>query len=124
MIKQKIAERRQWVRAKRVLSIQYRLLKSKFKNTDKEWHLAMTEDMSIGGLAFLTDSPYHVGDTLEIKVVMSGVLDIFIGTAQIVAIQSNKNSAYHIFGIKYLKASTKKKAGKPRTRVRRAASRI
>ena len=55
MVKQMTDERRFWVRAKRVLSIQYRLIKSRRKEIDRAWHLSTTQDMSYGGLSFYTD---------------------------------------------------------------------
>ena len=121
MVKQNIDERRRWVRAKRVLSIQYRLTKSKSKKFDTKWDLSMTEDMGLGGLAFHAHQEYHVGDILEMKVVMSGVLDLFSGYAEVVRIQKNKNTSFSKLGVKYME-KTKKKERK--VSKKRSASRI
>ncbi|VAX38229.1 hypothetical protein MNBD_UNCLBAC01-2017 [hydrothermal vent metagenome] len=101
-----IDERRKWLRAKRVLSIQFRVIKTKRKNVDTAWKLSMTENMSVGGLAFYTEyGEYAIGDVLEMKVVMSGVLDIFTGEAKIVRKEFKKNAAHILLGVRY---STKK----------------
>ena len=55
MVKQAIDERRIWVRAKRVLSIEYRLVKTRRKNAGQIWYLSTTNDMSYGGLSFYSE---------------------------------------------------------------------
>jgi len=121
MVKQNIEERRRWIRARRVLSIQHRLYKSKGRKSDTKWQLSMTEDMSLGGLAFQVDQDYHIGDVLEMKVVMSGVLDIFTGYAEVVRVQRNKNAAAASLGVKYLEGGKKVLR---KSKGRRSASRI
>lgn len=102
MVKQSQKERRNSVRAKRILSIQYRLCKARRKNADEPWCLSMTEDMSVGGLSFYTDKEFAVDDTLEMHVVMSGVLDIFNGLGKVVRVERKKTGVYFLIGIKFL----------------------
>jgi c-di-GMP-binding flagellar brake protein YcgR len=109
-------ERRGFVRAKRVLSIQYRLAKSKRKNTDSKWHLSMTQDMSLGGLAFYTDMDLRADDVIELHVVMSGVLDIFNGYAKVLRVEKKKTGAYALIAVKFVD-----KISKPKT-TRKAVS--
>lgn len=90
-VKKKIGiERRQSVRAKRVLSIQYRPLKTKTKDIASEnWSLSTTNDMSLDGLTFYSDIPLREGDQIEVHVVMSGILDIFTGKAKVIRIEES-----------------------------------
>ncbi len=120
MIKSKIMERRRWVRAKRVLSVQHKLHRSKTRPPERAWQIALTEDMSYGGLAFETDAVYTVGDILDLKVVMSGVLDIYEGQAEVVRLQQMKNETFFLYGVKYLPERTKAS----QTSTRRDARRI
>jgi len=112
MVKADPKERRSWVRAKRVLSIQYRLSQSKRKSVSKEWNLSTTQDMSLGGLTFYTDAEYKAGDVLEIHVVMSGILDIFKGFGKVVRAQKKKSGGYFTVAIKFLENKTKVREAK------------
>ncbi|MCA9406846.1 MAG: PilZ domain-containing protein [Candidatus Omnitrophica bacterium] len=112
MVKKKIEERRHTERAKHVLSIQYRLNTSKRKSTDKSWHLSTTQDMSAGGLSFLTDQDFITGDILDVKVVMSGVLDIYKGKGEIVRVMKKRTGANSLIGIQYLMDNGQKRAAK------------
>ena len=102
MVKQIIDERRHSVRAKRILSIEFRLAKSLRKHVNTEWHLSTTQDMSLDGLAFYTDIEYKEGDTLELHVVMSGILDIFNGYGKIVRIEKKRSGTYYLVAVKFL----------------------
>ena len=102
MVKQTVDERRHSVRAKRVLSIEYRLNKNSRKHADTEWHLSTTQDMSLGGLAFYTDIEYKEGDILELHVVMSGILDIFNGYGKIVRIDKKQSGTYFLVAVKFI----------------------
>lgn len=109
MVKAAIQERRNFIRAKRVMSIQYRLLKSKIKTpTTKTWHLSATHDMSLGGVGFYSDVEYRVGDIIELQVIMSGLLHIYDGSAEVVRVEK-KGSVYFV-GVRILSKSTTKKA--------------
>lgn len=113
MVKSNIKERRRWVRAKRVLSITFKLKKSARAKANKDAFLSTTEDMSVGGLSFYTDCEYQIGDILDMKVVMSGVLDIFGGFAEVVRVEKKKTGAHYLIGVKYLaKSSTSNKTSR------------
>ena len=94
-------DRRDWVRAKRILSIQYRLVKSKLKKFDDSWSLSMTEDMSVGGLSFYTEREFRIDDVLDLHVVMSGILDIYNGLGTVVRVTKKKTGAHFLIGIKF-----------------------
>ncbi len=102
MIQKKIKseDRRVWLRAKRVLSVQVRLVKSQRKNFDRSWHLTTTYDMSLGGIAFYSDREYRAGETLEVHVLMSGLLDIFKGLVQVVRVERKKGAAHYLVAVK------------------------
>ena len=108
MVKPTLDERRQGIRAKRILSIQYRLARTKTQNKDQNWYLSTTQDMSVSGLAFLAERQFSEGDILELKVVMSGVLDIYNGFAKIVRISRNPGAAYYFVGVKFITSRTRR----------------
>jgi len=126
MVKKLTTERRKHLRAKRVLSIQYRINKSKTKKPDKAWSLSTTEDMSLGGLSFYTDRELRVGDILETKVVMSGILDIFSGYAKVVRVERKREAAHFLIGVKFVNKTSKFRSAKqhsPRTKKRSSKKR-
>ncbi|MBF0522364.1 MAG: PilZ domain-containing protein [Candidatus Omnitrophica bacterium] len=110
MVKQANAERRRWLRAKRVLSVQHRLAKPQNDASNNPWHLSTTYDMSLGGLAFYSDVEYRIGDVLEVHVVMSGLLDIFKGNGKIVRIERKKTGVYFLIALKFLENSKTRRA--------------
>ena len=112
MVRQSVVDRRQGIRAKRILSIQYRLTKSRFKISDKKWHLSTTQDMSISGLSFLSDTSYAPRDILEIKVVMSGILEIYAGLVKVVRVERKKSAAFYLIGVKFVSSKTKNRRAK------------
>lgn len=113
MVKQKTGiERRQYLRAKRVLSVEFRLAKSSRKNADKSVHISTTEDMSIGGISFYSEVPYLENDILDIRVVMSGVLDIFHGPAKVVRSLERKSGTLFLVAVKFIRPATKKRSAK------------
>lgn len=108
-------ERRESIRAKRIVSVQHRLYKHKGKKVVSPWQVSMTEDMSFTGLLFVSAVAYEVNDIVEVKVVMSGLLDIFKGYAQVVRQIKRKGDFYHI-AVKYVDFK------KPKTKSRSAKS--
>ncbi len=72
-------ERRDSIRAKRIITVRHRLVERNAKKTESMWQLSTTENMSLSGLLFVSALAYHMGDVIELQVVMSGVLDIFNG---------------------------------------------
>ncbi len=90
-------ERRRYPRIERILSIQYRLKKSKQKNADKTtWYNSNTHDMSVEGVSFVAPRPFFPGDILELQVVMSGVLNVVSAEGKIVRIEDKKRGKYLI----------------------------
>jgi len=115
MTKQTTEERRFWVRAKRVLSIQYRLVKSRRKSADKAWHLSTTQDMSYGGLSFYTDQEFKKEEVLELHVVMSGILDIFNGLGKVVRVERKATGSYFLTAVKFVEQKRQAKSYKKPT---------
>ena len=112
MVKAFMEERRHWVRAKRVLSIEFRLIKRKGKDISGPWFLSTTEDMSIKGIAFFTNQEYRPGDILEIRVTMSGILDILKGHARVTRVEHKKMGAFFLIAVKVLDKDSKEKQEK------------
>ena len=94
-------ERRDSVRAKRIITVRHRLVKHNNRKVDSMWQLATTENMSLSGLLFISALAYHTGDIVELQVVMSGVLDIFNGFGKVMRASRNKGGYYHV-GVKYV----------------------
>ena len=86
-------ERRRHIRARRDMTIEHRLYKRNGKIFETNWQISKTKNMSLSGILFSSEFPYLVGDTLEVRVVVSGVLDIFNGFAKVVRIEK-KNSKF------------------------------
>ena len=104
-------ERRDSVRARRIITVRHRLVKHKGKKTDSPWQLSTTENMSLSGLLFVSALPYEASDIVELQVVMSGVLDIFNGFGQVVRTSRNKGGYYHV-GVKYVDLKPKNRPAK------------
>jgi len=105
-------ERRQWVRAKRVLNVEYRLSSSKSKTKDAGWHVSTTKDMSIGGMAFYTEEEYRPGDILEIRIAMSGTIDIYKGPAKVVRTVKRRTGAHYLTAVAFISAKVKSRRAK------------
>ena len=108
---QSLEERRDSVRAKRIITVRHRLAQRNGKKTDTMWQLSATENMSLSGLLFVSALAYHVGDVVELQVVMSGVLDIFNGYGKVIRALRNKGGYYHV-GVKYVSLKAKKRPAK------------
>ena len=109
MVHEIIKERRSSLRTKRVLSIEHRCVSSQRKNLEKSWYLSTTEDISFGGLTFYTDYEYRPGDVLELRVVMSGLLDIFKGLAKVVRIEKKEMASYFLVAVNFQEKKTRSK---------------
>lgn len=94
-------ERRDSIRAKRIITVRHRLIKHDNRKVNSMWQLSTTENMSLSGLLFVSAIAYHIGDVIELQVVMSGVLDIFNGYGKVVRISRNKGGYFHI-AVKYV----------------------
>ena len=101
MINSKFEERRQAVRAKRILSVRYRLHRSQSKAKDSAWYFSTTEDMSSLGLTFTTNRTYRAGDILELNVILAGVLDIFRGYGRVVRCEKKAKGDYFKIAVEY-----------------------
>ena len=112
MVQQQSQERRDSIRAKRIMSIQYRRLASGKRKVHEPWKLSTTHDMSVGGLAFYTDEEYQPGDVLELRVVMSGILDIFDGMAQVVRMEKKRMGSYYLAAVKFLEKNPRPRRAK------------
>ena len=108
---QMLEERRDSIRAKRIITVRHRLVKQKGRKVDSMWQLATTENMSLSGLLFVSATTYHPDDIIELQVVMSGVLDIFNGYGKVVRVSRNKGGYYHI-GVKYVDLKPKSRSAK------------
>ncbi len=96
-----VKERRGCSRATRILSIEYRLYKSRRQHADHEWHLSTTEDVSPQGLSFYSDHEYHLGDVLDVRVVMSGLLEVFKGHGEVVRAEQKRLGACYFIALRF-----------------------
>ena len=104
-------ERRDSIRAKRIITVRHRLVKHNNRKVNTMWQLSTTENMSLSGLLFVSAFAYHIGDIVELQVVMSGVLDIFNGFGKVMRISRNKGGYYHV-GVKYVELKPKSRSAK------------
>lgn len=101
MVKQLMDEKREYIRAKRILSVRHRLVKRKNKPMYDFWYLSTTEDMSVNGLLFTSAMPYQKNDIIELEIVMSGVLDIFRGYGKVVRVHKKESGAFYSVAVQY-----------------------
>jgi len=99
-------ERRDSIRAKRIITVRHRLVRHNGRKAESIWQLAVTENMSLSGLLLVSALSYHIGDIIELQVVMSGVIDIFNGFGKVVRVSRNK-AGYYKVGIKYVELKIK-----------------
>ena len=104
-------ERRDSVRAKRIITVRHRLIRHNGRKVDSMWQLATTENMSLSGLLFVSALVYHPGDVIELQVVMSGVLDIFNGFGKVIRASRNRGGYYQV-GVKYVDLKIRRRAAK------------
>jgi len=104
-------ERRDSIRAKRIITVRHRLVKHNSRKVDSMWQLATTENMSLSGALFVSALAYHPGDIIEMQVVMSGVLDIFNGFGKVIRSSRNKGGYYQI-AVKYVDLKSKRRSAK------------
>jgi len=104
-------DRRDSVRAKRIITVRHRLIKHDGRKVNSMWQVAATENMSLSGLLFVSALVYHLGDIIELQVVMSGVLDIFNGYGKVVRVFRNKGGYYQI-AVKYVDLKPKRRPAK------------
>jgi hypothetical protein len=107
MHKPNFNERRDGVRVKRIVTVRHRLNKRDNKKREDVWQLATTEDMSYSGLLFTSVLPYKVNDTVELQVVMSGVLFLFNGFGRVIRVTENKDKDSYQIAVKYVDLKSK-----------------
>ncbi len=91
-----VAERRRGERVNRVVAIRHRLIKRSGVKAASAWSLSTTKNMSHSGLLFLSDIPYRKGDILQLQVVMSGIIEIYSGQAQVVRVREVGSTSFDI----------------------------
>ncbi len=106
-----LKERRDSVRVERVITVNHHLIKHNNRKVDSAWQLASTKNMSLSGLLFVSALVYHPGDIVELRVVMSGVLDIFNGFGKVVHVSRDKSGHYQI-GVQYVDLKSKRRWAK------------
>ncbi|NTV28512.1 MAG: PilZ domain-containing protein [Candidatus Omnitrophica bacterium] len=111
----KFNERRDSVRADRVVAVQHRLVKRTGRKQAATWSLSTTKNMSLGGLLFLSAIPYKSGDIIELEVVMSGVIDIYKGLARVVRTQESSSTSFDV-AVQYVEVKFKSRAAKTHLR--------
>lgn len=104
-------ERRDSVRAKRIITVRHRLTKHNNRKVNAMWQMSTTENMSLSGLLFVSALDYHQGDIIELQVVMSGILDIFNGYGKVVRSVRNKGGYYQI-AVKYVDLKSRHRPAK------------
>jgi hypothetical protein len=104
-------DRRDSIRAKRIITVRHRLFKHNGRKVNTIWQLATTENMSLSGQLFVSALEYHTGDIIELQVVMSGAIDIFNGLGKVIRSVRNKGGYYQI-GVKYVDLKAKRRSAK------------
>lgn len=102
MVQQAVYERRYSTRAKRVLGVQFKLVKGQRNDARKDWNLSTTEDMGAGGLSFYTDREFSAGDCLELQVIISGMMDVYTGHARVVRVERMAYGACFLIAVKFI----------------------
>ncbi len=111
VIEDSVIERRNGERADRVVAISHRLYKQGSRHDLSDWSLSTTKNMSHSGLLFLSDVPYRMGDVLELHVVMSGIIDIFVGYARVMRVIENGARSFDV-GVKYIQLKAQSRSAK------------
>ncbi|MDE1921227.1 MAG: PilZ domain-containing protein [Candidatus Omnitrophica bacterium] len=104
-------DRRDSVRARRIITVRHRLVKHNNRKIDSIWQLATTENMSLSGLLFVSALPYHPDDVIELNIIMSGVIDIFNGFGKVVRVIRNKGG-YHKVAVRYVDLKARRRPAK------------
>ncbi|MDE2028072.1 MAG: PilZ domain-containing protein [Candidatus Omnitrophica bacterium] len=104
-------ERRDSIRAKRIITVRHRLVKHNNRKVHSMWQLATTENMSLSGLLFVSALPYQANDVIELHIIMSGLIDIFNGFGRVVRVTRNKGGYYKV-GVRYIDLKPKRRPAK------------
>ncbi|MFT5387977.1 MAG: hypothetical protein ACI9E5_001112 [Candidatus Omnitrophota bacterium] len=100
------SERRNLSRAKRVMSIKYRTINGPTKSP---WLLSTTDDMSANSVSFLSEVELRIGDTVEVEVRMSGLVDVFSGISTVQRSENKTDGGSCFIAVKLLEGNPKKK---------------
>ena len=103
---ERTAERRQALREKRSLVIEHKLYKRNGIVVNGSWRSSITENMSLVGILFNSDIPYHIEDIIEARVKMSG-LDIYKGYGRVVRVEEDKSKDISRVAIAFLDEKSK-----------------
>lgn len=102
-----VKERRKGARASRVVAMRHRLVMRKARKIDDVWSLSTTRNMSTSGALFMSPVEYKPGDILDLEIVMSGVIDIYKGLAEVVRISTQSAASFGV-AVKYVVGKEKK----------------
>ncbi len=84
-------EKRRHARARHVVTIYHRLhRKAEASASLLDWNLSLTENISAGGVLFDSAVRYAPGNILDLRIVMSGALDIYSGLGKVVRIEEKR----------------------------------
>lgn len=104
-------ERRDSIRASRIITVRHRLARHKKRKAQSIWQVATTENMSLSGLLFTSALPYECGDVVELQVVMSGILDIFNGYGKVLRVSRKRGGAFQV-AVRYVDLKTRRRPAK------------
>ena len=92
-----VLERRNGERVDRVVAIRHRLADA----GNSDWSLSTTRNMSHSGLLFLSSTPYRKNDVVDLQVIMSGVIDIYNGKAEVRRVAEVGSTSFDV-GVRYI----------------------
>ena len=105
-------ERRDSVRAKRIITVRHRLIKHNNRKVNSMWQLAVTENMSLSGLLFVSALVYITpAISLNSRSLWPVSFDIFNGFGKVIRNTRNKNGSYQI-AVKYVDLKSKRRSAK------------
>lgn len=102
-------ERRDGVRANRVIAVSHRLVRRGKRAVNSVWSLSTTRNMSVSGLLFMSPVAYKAGDLLELEVVMSGMIEVYCGPAQVVRVVESSAASFDI-AVKYVELKARSRS--------------
>ncbi len=91
-----LSERRRFVRARRKMWLQHKLHHRHHKPVHDRWHWAISCDMSVGGVLFMTSLLYHKGDVIDLRVTVAGTVDVLKGLARVVRVNKKSDETFAV----------------------------
>jgi len=104
-------DRRNGVRANRVIAVKHRLIKRGGKKYEPVWSLSTTKNMSVSGILFMSPFEYRQGDHIQLEVVMSGMIDVYNGLAEVVRVLPASYNSFDI-AAKYIEPKPRSRSAK------------